>query len=255
MKPTLDEIVEVFSSGFSYSRSIVYPYEVERRGVLTVLRDAPRPINQTRNQEIVTTSLDADVVVDQVRSFGPSRFFLCVLHDLDAPADEIKANFKSHDFRVLRTEPVFSRSTHGSPEPQGEFRLSRLVSEFEANAVERAIGKRQPSVAMLANDDGRCRQYAAWDGERPVGWVSSIRTPANRSWVSNLHVVPDFRRRGIGGDLMRFMLKDDSKRGIQTSVLFASTDGAKLYGTVGYEQVGLLQMFAPIKSLWASYCR
>jgi len=255
MSLTLDEVVEVFSSGFSYCRSVVWPYEVERSGILTVLRDAPRPMDQLRNQEIVTTCLDAERVIEEVKSFGPSKFFLCVLHGLDAPAGDIKSRFKAHNFRMLRTEPVFARSTAETEAPQMEFRMSRIVTPMEAGAVEAAIGKRQTPAAVLANDEERCRQYAAWDGDRPIGWVSSVRTSGNRSWVHNLHVAPDFRRRGIGGNLMRFMLADDFRRGIETSVLFASTDGAKLYGKVGYAQVGLLQMFAPIKSAWASYCR
>ena len=255
MSLTLDEVVEVFSSGFSYCRSVVWPYEVERFGVLTVLRDSPRPMDQLRNQEIVTTCLDAERVVKEVKSFGPSKFFLCVLHDMEAPVAHIKSAFKAYNFRMLRTEPVFARSTAESGLVQTEFRMSRIVSQLEAAAVEAAIGKRQTPAVVLANDEERCRQFAAWDGDRPIGWVSSIRTPGNRSWVHNLHVAPDYRRRGIGGNLMRFMLADDFERGVETSVLFASADGAKLYGKVGYTQVGLLQMFAPIKSAWASYCR
>jgi hypothetical protein len=41
------------------------------------------------------------------------------------------------------------------------------------------------------------------------------------------------------------MLKDDRRRGFKQSVLLSSHTGALVYPRVGYEQIGLLYIFAP----------
>lgn len=61
------------------------------------------------------------------------------------------------------------------------------------------------------------------------------------------HVCPSHRRRGIGQALLSKMLRDDRARGSRCSVLTASHTGALLYPSVGYEQIGMLFMFAPRK--------
>jgi hypothetical protein len=41
------------------------------------------------------------------------------------------------------------------------------------------------------------------------------------------------------------MLRDDRTRGAKQSVLLSSHTGALLYPRVGYEQIGMLLIFAP----------
>jgi hypothetical protein len=41
------------------------------------------------------------------------------------------------------------------------------------------------------------------------------------------------------------MLRDDRARGARRSVLLASHTGALLYPRVGYEQIGLMLVYAP----------
>ena len=62
-----------------------------------------------------------------------------------------------------------------------------------------------------------------------------------------MYAWPSHRRRGIGSALLCHMLKDDRRRGFKQSVLLASHTGALLYPKVGYEQIGLLYIFAPPK--------
>jgi predicted acetyltransferase len=60
-------------------------------------------------------------------------------------------------------------------------------------------------------------------------------------------VVPSHRRRGIARALLTRMLADDKAYGAQANILLSSYAGAKLYPTVGYEEIGELLMFAPPK--------
>jgi predicted acetyltransferase len=65
-----------------------------------------------------------------------------------------------------------------------------------------------------------------------------------------MYVVKSHRRRGIARALMTAMLEDDARHGARHSVLLSSTAGSKLYPTVGYEQIGLLQLSASKKDVW-----
>ncbi|HQY88936.1 MAG TPA: GNAT family N-acetyltransferase, partial [Tepidisphaeraceae bacterium] len=94
-------------------------------------------------------------------------------------------------------------------------------------------------------DDRPDRQFVVMEGDRAIGWVTSIRTSDQFAWVANLQVDEEFRRKGIGRALMLALLKDDAKRGIKFSILAASKVGSTLYPQVGYTQAGLLQVFVP----------
>jgi hypothetical protein len=44
---------------------------------------------------------------------------------------------------------------------------------------------------------------------------------------------------------MSALLQDDREHGVEESVLVASSDGARLYPHLGYEKLGVLQVFCP----------
>ncbi len=88
------------------------------------------------------------------------------------------------------------------------------------------------------------RQYVALDEEMPVGWVGSV-VVGDHAWCTNMFVAPSHRRRGIARALLTRMLADDSASGAQANILLSSHTGAKLYPTVGYQEIGELLMFAP----------
>ncbi|HUG12458.1 MAG TPA: GNAT family N-acetyltransferase [Opitutaceae bacterium] len=60
-----------------------------------------------------------------------------------------------------------------------------------------------------------------------------------------LFVARVFRGQRVGRTLMSTMLQDDLAHGVESSVLLASGDGARLYPHVGYERIGTLQLFIP----------
>jgi GNAT superfamily N-acetyltransferase len=89
------------------------------------------------------------------------------------------------------------------------------------------------------------RQYVALDGDTIVGWVRSIAVGRESTWVSNMYVLPKYRRRGVGRSMLVKMLRDDRAAGATMSVLTASHTGAMLYPVVGYELIGMLYLFTP----------
>jgi L-amino acid N-acyltransferase YncA len=90
------------------------------------------------------------------------------------------------------------------------------------------------------------RKFCVWDAVQDYGWVTSV--PYNdHAWVSSLYVHSKHRGKGFGRSLMSKLLQSDRENGVKQSVLLASSDGARLYPHLGYQQIGILQMFCPIK--------
>ena len=88
------------------------------------------------------------------------------------------------------------------------------------------------------------RQYVALEGDASVGWVRSVSV-GNCAWVANMGVIEQQRRRGIGSALLNQLLRDDRAFGMCQSVLLARHVGALLYPILGYQQIGLMYIFAP----------
>ena len=247
---TLDDAVQVFGRGFSYTRCFVKPFEFVPEGPLWVMRDALPREKRTRVDEILAVSLRAAVTEKAIRSYNPHRCLLCTINGLeDAPSD-VKADYKAHGFRALRSEPFFVHQINPDHLPEPSFDVRVVSTVEEAELVKQAEGKRQIRPSDLAEADPTLVLFAAWENGIPVGWVRSIRTHPDAAWVSNLGVASSHRRRGIGSALMQAMLRHDAGRGIKHSVLLASTAGAMLYPSLGYRQIGLLQMFSPVPNQW-----
>jgi GNAT superfamily N-acetyltransferase len=102
----------------------------------------------------------------------------------------------------------------------------------------------RPIPPQDLTDEAPFRQYVALDGEKIVGRVRSVRA-ANAAWVSDMFVLPSHRRKGIGLALLTKMLRDDRASGAKSSVLLSSHTGALLYPRAGYQQIGVLYVFAP----------
>src|SRR5205823_1132546 len=100
----------------------------------------------------------------------------------------------------------------------------------------------------LSEEDRVCRLYAAFQNDKPIGWVRSIRTHPDCAWVSNMFVNPEHRRKGIGRTLLSAMLDDDAHFGVRWSVLLSSLTGAMLYPHLGYHEQGMLLLFSPVRS-------
>jgi GNAT superfamily N-acetyltransferase len=240
----IEHAIEVFVRGFSLTKSATHPYEISRVGQIWLMRDAVRknPKNY-RKEEYVARGVDPREVDQTARQMTRGRFFVCALRGLNDPPEDLPAAYKAIGYRLLSTEPLFVHRLERIPRPQSPAKIERIKTAEMAAKYGKA-SRTRPIPAEQLGDDAPFRQYVALDGEKIVGAVRSVDA-ADSTWCSNMYVWPKHRRQGIGRALLAKMLRDDRARGAKQSVLLSSHTGALLYPKVGYEQIGLLYIFAP----------
>ncbi len=243
----LEVAIQTFMHGFCCARSLTHPYEIHRAERLWVMRDAPRTKGEARTSEYVAYQIPAPEVAMILRRGPQERFALCVIHAIEENAETIKRAFKAEGFRLLRTEPIFVHALPESPSFKAAFEIRRIRTQDEADRIAKASRSRQILSQHLV-EASPLRLYAAWDGERPIGWVRSISTDFASTWISNLYVKTAYRRQGLAKALLSTLLTEDRALGYPCSVLTASHLGAQVYPSAGFEQIGLLQLFSPVKT-------
>jgi GNAT superfamily N-acetyltransferase len=183
-------------------------------------------------------------VVERIRGAGIGWHFLCHLHPPDAPFQTIRDGYKELGYRALETEWLFAHDLAGVPAHTSDPPVRRVRSAEEVESIRRATRRNPIRRQDVGAEPAAQRLYAVMDDEEAHGWVSSIPV-GSRAWVANLHVQQRQRGRGFGRALMSALLQDDRRHGLDTSVLLASSAGARLYPHLGYQQIGVLQMFCP----------
>jgi len=241
----VERAIGAFVRGFSFTRSFTHPYVAERIGAVWVMRDAPRkrPSDYYRREEWVAHGVDAAEVDRIARLHTRGGYAICAIRSLGESDAPISAAYKALGYRLGTTEPMMIHWLGRIPRIAPPYPIRRVLTPDLAERLADAAGSRQVLAEHLA-DVAPLRQYVALDGDKPIGWVRSI-VAGKATWVSNMHVVPAYRRRGIGRSLLVSMLRDDRAHGSTASVLLSSHTGALLYPRVGYEQIGELLLFTP----------
>jgi GNAT superfamily N-acetyltransferase len=85
---------------------------------------------------------------------------------------------------------------------------------------------------MTALEPDGC--FAARDGERLVGTVTTTTYGHALAWIGMMLVHPDYRRRGIGAGLMRLALDHLHALGVMLVKLDATPAGRPLYESLGF---------------------
>jgi len=215
-------------------------------GPLTVLRDAPGRKRPPRLQSIMICEVAPAEAMKTVLSYDPTHWILCVFDGMDADHEAIKTTYKAFGYRLNIRFPVFVRDVKKEV-PKEATGVKRVTEQSDADAIGQIKGRKLLPPAAWLGDDPMVRIYAAYDGNKVIGWVQSVRATEVSNWVSDLFVVPEFRGRGVGKSLLHSMLREDQAHGVKNSSLLSSSDGRTLYPKVGYVQIGLMQIFAPIK--------
>jgi len=240
----IERALEVFVRGFSAEKSRTHPYEFARVGRAWMMRDAPRKNPRDyRKEEWVAYGVPASEVDSAARKRTRDRFFVCAVRSMDDPEEPLRASYKELGYRLLSTEPLFVHRLKKIPRAENSIEIERVTKPEMAVRFGKATRTR-PIPAENLVKDAPFRQFVALDGAKLVGWVRSVDA-GDSTWCSNMYVAPSHRRRGIGSALLCHMLKDDRRRGFKQSVLLSSHTGALVYPRVGYEQIGLLYIFAP----------
>lgn len=237
----LRQVAGVFARGFSYTRSIVHPYECRTVGSLWLLTDAPRTRGGYRRDEWIACG-DDPVEVHRVAT-STSRREYCISAIVPEGVDRFRISeaYKKLGYRFSSTEAVMRHALERIPGRSASAKILRVEDESLASRLNRAARARQILPEHLVANSP-LRAYAALVDDEIAGWVRSI-TVDDATWVSNLYVRRQFRRRGIGGALMTKLLRDDRRFGSRLSVLTASRAGSLLYPTIGYDTVGTLLFF------------
>lgn len=241
--------IEAFVRGFTFTRSITHPYVGEQIGPLWAMRDAPRKGKSPkyRTEEWVAHGVAPQEIDRFVREQTRGRFTICTICAEGESDQEMRAAFKVLGYRLNTTEPLMVHSLREIPPFERPVRLERVTTLAMADRLNKAARARQILPEHLAEDgslDTPIRQYVALADDEILGRVASV-VAGEDTWVSNMYVTPEFRRRGIARGLMGQLLLDDRAAGARQSVLLASHTGAKLYPVLGYEQIGTLFIFTP----------
>jgi GNAT superfamily N-acetyltransferase len=242
----IDDAIEVFVRGFSAGKSVTHRYEHERIGNVWVMRDAPRrnPRNY-RKEEWIARGVAPDEVDAMAREHTRGRFFVCAIRGMDESDEPLRTAYKQLGYRLIATEPLFVHRLKKIPRPTSPVAIEQVKTIEMARQFGKATRSRPIPAADLTKD-APFRQYVAIDDGQIIGWVRSVNAGPS-TWCANMRVSESHRRRGIGTALLAKMLRGDRTVGVKQSVLLASHLGALLYPRVGYEQIGLLLMFAPKK--------
>jgi GNAT superfamily N-acetyltransferase len=103
---------------------------------------------------------------------------------------------------------------------------------FGTDSFARALTRRADDIHV----------YVARDGGEPVACCAVTDTGAN-SEVQMVAVVPEARGRGLAGKLISHALADAAERGARTSTLVATSLGRPVYERLGFEPLGVLEMW------------
>lgn len=239
---TIDQSIEAFVRGLTFTRSYTHPFLAEKIGGVWAMQDAERKRGDYRTEEYVAHRADPADVDAVARRRTRGKYVVDIMCAMDETDEPIRARFKELGYRMTWTEALMAHSLERIEPCEPPLPVVQVTTQEMADKLNRAARKRQILPAHLQADPPPMRQYMALDGDRPVGWAQSIAA-GDVTWCSSVYVHPEYRRRGIARGLMRQILLDDRDAGSRANVLLASHAGAHLYAAVGYVQIGKLFMF------------
>ena len=106
--------------------------------------------------------------------------------------------------------------------------LEQLAQLFtSADMGDRAVDR----VRLAQQVSGSRFVVSAWDGGRLVGFARAISDGVTNAYISTVAVLPDYRRRGIGREMMRRLLHD---RDGLTFALHSRPEAKQFYVECGF---------------------
>jgi GNAT superfamily N-acetyltransferase len=244
----MDRVAEVFAKGVSFTRSRSHPYPLERVDGVWVLRDGKGKLGEPRREEWVTHGLRPAAVDRAARKGARGRYSICVIRGLDESVEDLRNEYGRLGYRLGFTEPLLIHRLEGLAKTSSPLPVRQVFRTKEIDALTLAVGHRLALREELTAKPPLMRQYAVWDGKRPIAWAQSV--PIGRwTWCCNVHVVPNYRRRGVGEAMLSKLLADDKAAGSAGSIMLARQRGAAIYHAAGYEYLGQLLLYSPRRLL------
>ena len=236
---TIPQAVEIFVQAFSQEKSRTYPYvPTQLEPWLWVMQDTPDR-KKARKREVISFLGDPQATVSRVAQEGIGWHFVCEIHSTDVDFETVRAEYKRLGYRAVSTEWLFVHRLDVLPDRNTAIDVVKIESEEVLASIPQTASQKRKLMAGTT-------KFAIHDGQQDLGWVTHIPMLGS-SWVSSLWVRPEFRGNRMGRALMTELLHHAKARGEAASVLLATSDGAKLYPKLGYEQIAVLQMFCPAR--------
>lgn len=235
--------IEVFTQAFARIRSRTYPCVVTKIKDFHVMHDEPYRL-KARASELVTQNRFPEEHLEVGNSMECPRWYSCLVTPPDSE-NETLTHFKSAGFKRRAIEPLFMID----PRDAYLIHSHRVQRIQDPELVELCRiankGRRQLLPHEVEPDDSTTRLYAALLEGKVYGWGSSIKVQNLGHWVSDLYVIPEARRQGLGLAIMSAILTDDARLGSPMSVLLASNAGAHLYRKMRYQSPANLHILRP----------
>ncbi len=243
---TIETAIQVFARGFSFTRSRTKPAEVAHFESMTIMRDVRHERPDARNQELIFGNESVENASRILAEYAAPKHKLCWIVPPEVPDEDACAQVKALGYRLIAREGFFTFD-HSDPLPTPTTdSVRRVISEEEHKILAKANGIKPLPKEWVLGEKPKLRRFAIDHDELPVGWVSSVDTVEECTWVSALWVNPEHRGKGYGFSLMAKMLADDRELGYRHSVLLASYAGARLYPHLGYKRIGTLYLASPM---------
>src|SRR5688572_21362373 len=111
----VNNAVEAFVHGFSFTQSFTHPYVAQRVGPLWVMRDADRKSGGFRKEEWVAYAVPPRQADAVARRQTRGRFAICAVSAVDEDDALIREGYKSLGYRLQTTEPLMVHSLASVP--------------------------------------------------------------------------------------------------------------------------------------------
>lgn len=245
MSSLINHAIEIYAKGFSFTRSMPYPYVPKKIGGLWVLRDAPRKNGRYRNEEWIAFELPASKVDGIIKKKTTGNYNLCVVLAAEMPDDVLRSEYKSLGYRLMTTQALMVHNLLDIPHLSAPVTVRRVDEGKLVASLAKEKGKK-PLKEEYWGANSQLREYVAFNEGEPIGWGTSIAID-DAAWCAEMYVKPQFRCRGIGRVLLNQMLREDKTLGAKMSVLLATHGGEKLYSCLGYKTIGTLYQYSSVK--------
>lgn len=113
-----------------------------------------------------------------------------------------------------------------------------------ANIENRSFSTPWSEKSILESMNAKTVFYTAHSGGKSVGYIGLSKI-SGEGYVTNIAVLPEYRRRGIGQKLIEYMINDckEQLEFISLEVRVSNNAAVSLYKKFGFERVGLRKNF------------
>jgi ribosomal protein S18 acetylase RimI-like enzyme len=246
--PDLDlaEVYRLFIDAFVHLESSAATVLCHQRGPVTHLEWPNEGRRGGRyHHEFFALDQDPQTIIDVVKSVDPQQpYFISEVYG--SRSRQLDA-FTSAGFAFESTEPIMTRVLGGDEADSDSPVVADVTDSALADRVFQAFaaansGPRRTTQAQI-DDPATLIKSVFIDGE-PAAHGKGILIE-NALYITDIGTIPAFRKRGLGGAIMTALHHEAQKRGARHAILSATQMAAPLYRSLGYTDVGTLDIYIP----------